>query len=113
MLHLGAGFDDADRPWVLDALKSLSPHLARWDPSSVDLEMSVKHRGGKEQQVTLRAALPGYPPLVAKAVDRDLDAAIAQVKRELLRQIEDEKRKRLPKENRHLRGEPGQPDARS
>ena len=71
MLHLGAGFDDADRPWVLDALKSLSPHLARWDPAGVDLEMSVKHRGGKEQQVTLRAALPGYckaaPPPSAPA----------------------------------------------
>jgi ribosome-associated translation inhibitor RaiA len=103
VLRLGAGFHEDDRLWVLNALAALAPHLARWDPDDVDLEISVKHRDGKEQQVTLRADLPGYPPLVAKVADRDLDRALAEAKRELVRQIEDEKSKREPKDNRLLR----------
>jgi ribosome-associated translation inhibitor RaiA len=69
----------------------------------VDVEISVKHRAGKEQQLTLRASLPGFPPLVAKAEDRELERAIAAAKRELLRQIEDEKGRRRPKDSRLLR----------
>jgi ribosome-associated translation inhibitor RaiA len=103
VLHLGAGFTDDDRRWVLDALESLVPHLARWDPAKVNVEIAVKHRGGKEQQVTLLADLPRYPPVVAKAAGRQLDQAIAEAKRELVRQVEDEKSKREPKDNRHLR----------
>lgn len=103
VVRLGAGFGDGDRAWVLEKLSALVPHLARWDPASVDLEVSVKHRDAKEQQVTLRADLPGYPPLVASAVDRDLDRALAEAKRELIRQVEDEKQKREPKNNRLLR----------
>jgi ribosome-associated translation inhibitor RaiA len=102
-LRLGAGFTGDDRPWVTEALAALVPHLARWDSAEVALEASVKHRDGKEQQVSLRADLPGYPPLVASAVDRDLDRALAEAKRELIRQVEDEKKKREPKNNRLLR----------
>jgi ribosome-associated translation inhibitor RaiA len=103
MLRLGAGFGDADRQRVLDALSALQPHLSGWDPDDVDLEISVKHRGSKEQQVTLRADVPGYPPLVAKASNADLTPALAEVKRELIAQVEAAKGKREPKENRQLR----------
>jgi ribosome-associated translation inhibitor RaiA len=103
VLRLGVGFADGDRRWVLDALDSLVPHLARWDSAKVDVEISVKDRGGREQQVTLLADLPGYPPVVAKAANQQLDRAIAEAKRELVRQIEDAKRRREPKDNRRLR----------
>jgi ribosome-associated translation inhibitor RaiA len=103
VLRVGAGFTDDDRQWVLDALESLAPHLARWDSRKVDVEISVKDRDGKEQQVTLLTDLPGYPPVVAKAANRQLDRAIAEAKHELIRQIEDAKSKREPKDNRHLR----------
>ena len=103
VLHLGGGFSDADRPWLLEALSGLVPHLSRWDTESMKLDLSVKHRDSKEQQVTLRAELAGYPPIVAKAVDRDLNRALAEAKRELIQQIEDEKKKREPKSNRLLR----------
>ena len=111
-LRLGAGFSDADRSWLVESLASLETHLARWAPDQVDLQISVKHRDGKEQQVTLQADLPGYPPLVARAVDRDLDHAVAEAKRDLIRQVEDEKKKREPKNNRLLRvkAQPG-PDS--
>jgi ribosome-associated translation inhibitor RaiA len=104
--HLGAGFTDGDRRWVFESLESLVPHLARWDPAEVKIEISVKHRDGKEQQVTLQADLPRYPAVVAKVSARQLDQAIAEARRELVRQIEDEKSKREPKDNRHLREKP-------
>jgi ribosome-associated translation inhibitor RaiA len=107
VVHLSGGFSDADRPWLLDALASLVPHLSRWDAESMKLEVSVKHRDGKEQQVTLRAELAGYPPILAKAADRDLSRALAEAKRELLQQIEHEKKKREPKANRLLRKKSG------
>jgi ribosome-associated translation inhibitor RaiA len=102
-LRLGAGFGADDRPWLLEALGALVPHLARWEPDEVSLELSVKERDGKEQQVRLQAEVPGYPPLVATVADRDLNHAVAEAKRELIRQLEDEKKKREPKNNRALR----------
>jgi hypothetical protein len=103
VLHFGAGFKDGERPWVLEALSALGPHLARWDPDDVDVEISVKDRDGKEQHVTLQADLSGYSPLVAVAADRNLERALATAKRELIRQIEDQKSLREPKHNRQLR----------
>ena len=69
----------------------------------MSVEVSVKDRDGREQTVTLRAELPGYPTLVAKGANPNLDSALAAAKRELTRQVEDEKKKREPKNNRHLR----------
>ena len=97
---------EADRSLVRDHLSTLEKHLSRWDPAGVTVEVSVKNREGREQQVTLRADLPGYPPLVAKAADPNLQSALATAKRELIRQIEDEKTKREPKSNRQLRDKP-------
>jgi hypothetical protein len=77
------------------------------DPAAVQLFLSVQDRDGKEQTVTLRAELPGYPPIVAKAADRDLDRALAEVKQELVHQVEDEKKKREPENSRLLRKKTG------
>ena len=105
-LHLSGGFSAAERPWVLDALSGLTPHLSRWDPGEIGLDVSVKHRDGKEQEVTLRANLPRYPPLVAGSRDRNLDRGLVAARRELIRQIEDATKKREPKSNRLHRGKP-------
>jgi len=102
-MHLSGGFSEADRPRVLDALAALVPHLSRWEPPGMTVEVSVKDRDRREQAVTLRAELPGYPTLVAKGANPNLDSALAAAKRELIRQVEDEKKKRDPKNNRHLR----------
>jgi ribosome-associated translation inhibitor RaiA len=103
---LSGGFAEADRPRVMDALAALVPHLSRWEPPGMTVEVSVKDRDGREQTVTLRAELPGYPTLVAKGTNPNLDSALAEAKRELIRQVEDEKKKRDPKNNRHLRQKP-------
>jgi ribosome-associated translation inhibitor RaiA len=104
-LHVGAGFKERERPHVLETLAALGPHLRRWNPDKVDVEVSVQDRGGKEQRVTLRTTLPGLPPLVALAEDQDLTRALGEAKRELIRQIDHHKSAREPMNNRQLRSE--------
>ncbi|HEY7144155.1 MAG TPA: hypothetical protein VH637_07910 [Streptosporangiaceae bacterium] len=90
-LRLGAGFGQADQSHVLEILSSLGRHLAHWRADRVDLEISVKDRDGAEQKVTLEAWLPGRPSLVATSAGRDLDHALVEVRKEMIRQVEEEK----------------------
>src|SRR5689334_8405740 len=70
-IHVGSGFVAREREHVVEVLSSLGPHLRRWDPSDVHLEVSLQDRDGKEQRVTLRTSLPGHQPLIAVAVNPD------------------------------------------
>ena len=103
VLHLGAGFKERERGHVVEALSTLGPHLGRWDPHDVVVDVSVQDRDGKAQRVTLRTSLPGLPPLVAVADNLDLTRAIGEAKHELIRQIEHQKSEREPKKSRRLR----------
>jgi hypothetical protein len=103
VIHVGAGFVAKERPHVLSALSTLAPHLGRWEPRDVDVEVSLQDRGGREQRVTLRTSLPGHPPLVAVADNPDITCALSEAKRELIRQIEHQKSAREPMNNRRLR----------
>jgi ribosome-associated translation inhibitor RaiA len=103
-IHVGAGFVAKERPHVVETLSTLGPRLGKWDPSDVDLEVSLQDRGGKEQRVTLRTILPGHAPLVAVAENPDIDRALSEAKRELIRQLEHQKSAREPMNNRRLRG---------
>ena len=103
VIHVGAGFVAKERPHVLDALAAVEPHLGRWDPNDVDIEVTLQDRGGKEQRITLRTTLPGHPPLVAVADNPDLTRALGEAKRELIRQLEHQKSAREPVNNRRLR----------
>jgi ribosome-associated translation inhibitor RaiA len=98
-LRLGFGFGATHRRHVLELLSGLERHLARWDPEQVDLEISVKDRLGPGQKVTLEAWLPKWPPLVATSTATDLDHAVIEVRQQMIRQIEDEKAKRGPREH--------------
>ena len=103
VIHVGAGFLAKERPHVLDALATLEPHLGRWDPNDVDIEVTLQDRGGNEQRITLRTTLPGRPPLVAVADNPDLTRALCEAKRQLIRQLEHQKSAREPMNNRRLR----------
>jgi len=103
VIHVGAGFVAKERPHVLEALSTLGPHLGRWDPSQVDIDVTLQDRGGKEQRVTLRTTLPGRPQLVAVADNLDLTRALCDAKRELIRQLEHQKSTREPMKSRRLR----------
>jgi hypothetical protein len=95
-LRLGQGFHEADRAQVLTELSSLGRHLAHWSPDRVDLDVSVKDRGGPEQTVTLEAWLPGWPSQVAHSTAADLGRALIEVRQEMIRRIEDGKARRHP-----------------
>jgi ribosome-associated translation inhibitor RaiA len=102
-MRLGAGFGDEDSGHVLELLAPLGRHLVRWSPENVDLELTVKNRGGSEQKVTLEAWLPGWPSLVATSADRDLDHALVKVRKDMIRQIDDQKEKHEPRKGRATR----------
>jgi ribosome-associated translation inhibitor RaiA len=102
-LRLGAGFAAADRPRVLGALSALEPHLSGWKHNQVDLEVSLKDTKGSDQKLTLQAWLAGRAHLVATSHERDLDHALAEVRRDLIRQIEDQRSRREPRKRRPTR----------
>jgi ribosome-associated translation inhibitor RaiA len=102
-IRVGAGFVAKERPHVLDSLSTLGPHLGRWDPRDVDIDVSLQDRGGNEQRITLRTRLPGLAPLVAVAENADVNRALGEAKRELIRQLEHQKAGREPMNNRRLR----------
>jgi ribosome-associated translation inhibitor RaiA len=102
VLHVGVGFTAKDRPHVLEELATLGSHLGRWDPQGVSLEVSLQDRGRREQRVTLRTTLPGLPPLVSVAANRDITRALHEARRELIRQLEHQKSAREPMHNRKL-----------
>jgi ribosome-associated translation inhibitor RaiA len=102
-LRLGVGFAAADRPRILGALSALGPHLSGWEHDQVDLEVSLKDTEGPDQRLTLQAWLAGRAHLVASSHQRDLDQALAEVRRDLIRQIEDERSRREPRKRRKTR----------
>ena len=102
-LRLGSGFAAADRQRILGALSALAPHLAGWEPDQVVLEVSLKDAEGPDQKVTLQVWLAARAHLVATSHERDLDHALADVRRDVIRQIEDERSRREPRERRKTR----------
>ena len=102
-LRLGAGFAAADRLRILGALSALAPHLSGWEHDRVDLEVSLKDTGGPDQKVTLQVWLAGRSHLVATSHERDLDHALAEVRRDLIRQIGDERSRHEPRQRRKTR----------
>jgi hypothetical protein len=102
-LRLGAGFTAADRLRILGALSALAPHLSGWEHDQVALEVSLKDIEGPDQKLTLQAWLAGRAHLVATSHKRDLDQALAEVRSDLIRQIEDERSRREPRKRRKTR----------
>jgi ribosome-associated translation inhibitor RaiA len=88
---------------ILEALSALAPHLSGWEHDRVDLEVSLKDTEGQDQKVTLQAWLAGRAYLVATSHKRDLDHALAEVRRDLIRQIEEERSRREPRKRRKTR----------
>ncbi len=103
VIHVGSGFLAKEHAHVVDMLSALRQHLGRWDPKNVVLDVTLQDRDGKEQRVTLRTTLPGRQPLIAVAANPDIDRALSEAKRELIRQLEHQKSENEPMKDRRLR----------
>lgn len=88
-LRLGRGFTDAERDRVVDRLSQLDRHLRRFPADGTSLELVVKDRDTPSQVVTLELWVPNYPRFVASSKEHDLRDALADIRHDLIRQIDD------------------------
>lgn len=95
-LHLGHGFREDERQSVVAILDRLDHHLAAEEAEHVRLDLHVKDPGQRGRKVTLECHIAGLPELVATSEREDMPAALAQVRDELVRQIDDLKSRRRP-----------------
>jgi hypothetical protein len=66
----------------------LERRLSRWDPEQVELELSVKERDTDSQRTVLECWIAGLPKFVGTSTERDLDAALVEVRDDVWRQID-------------------------
>lgn len=102
-LRVGAGFPERDHAAIIDRLSSLDARLRRHPAEEVELDLSVKDRDGRDPRVTLECRIAGHPRLVATSGERDIDTALAAVRDQLRRQLDDTTTRREPMNNRQLR----------
>lgn len=102
-IRVGTGFVAKERAFVLESLSALGPHVGKWDPRDVEIDVSLQDRGGSQQRVTVRVRLPGLPMLVATADNPDTAHALSEAKRELIRQLNHQKSAQDPMNNRRGR----------
>ncbi|HWH13938.1 MAG TPA: hypothetical protein VNT51_04275 [Miltoncostaeaceae bacterium] len=102
-LRLGAGWQDSERDDVLARLSQLDNRLKSFRADEVDMELSVKERGGPQQKVTLECWLAGLPRVVGTAEEPDLMRGLTRARDEVITQITQVLGRREPKANRHLR----------
>ena len=88
-LSLGDGFTNDERPKIVDRLAQLGRRLQRFPAEGTELIVSVKDRDTPAQHVRLELRPPHYAPLVATSEEKDLMAALADVRQDLIRQIND------------------------
>lgn len=111
-LHLASGFHSSERDWVVDRLAALGSRLRSYRDDEVELEISLKDRKGAEQRVMLQCWINhGHRlHLVATSAQRELPAALNEVRDELIRQVGETKTRTEPRSNRALRSVPTPPE---
>jgi ribosome-associated translation inhibitor RaiA len=101
-LHLTTGFLSSERDWVVRRLAALGSRLRSFPDTQIDLEISLKERRGTDQRVTLECWINRTPRLhlVSTSVERELAAALNEVRDDLIRQVDDAKTRTEPSNNR-------------
>lgn len=100
-LEYGVGQDEFDH--VVDVLGRLDERLRSFRAEAVELRLSVKERDEPSQRTTLEAIIAGRPIIVATSERGDFDAALVEVRDDLIRQITDAKNRTEPMNNPNLR----------
>ena len=88
-LRIGFGFEESERPRILEVLRKLDRQLKRFPASSVDLELTVKDRDTTAQKVTLEAWLPNMPRIVVTSREHSLRDALMEVREDLWRRVKE------------------------
>lgn len=94
-LRLEGGVRQEERPQVVAALSKLDRRLSRFDPAAVELVLKVKERRTPTQSTVLECSVAGWPRLVATSTATELERALAEVRDELSRQLNDVVDKRV------------------
>ncbi len=102
-LQLGHGFHASELDRVVDLLSRLDDRLRSFGEDRVELQLGVKERDTASQRIVLESMIASWPTLVATSELSDVDAAIIEVRDEMIRQITDTKNRTEPKQNRQLR----------
>ena len=107
ILQIANGVAPAERERVTAALGRLDERLRSFAADAVELQLSVKERGTPSQRTALEAWITaaGQPRLrlVATSDHADFDAALAEVRDDLVRQITDAKNRTEPRNSRARR----------
>lgn len=102
ILQLANGVTADEFEGVAAALGRLDERLRSFDAGTVELQLSVKERHTPSQRTTLEAWIAGQPRLrlVATSSRTNFDAALIEVRDEMVRQITDAKNRTEPRNNR-------------
>lgn len=96
-LQLGHGFHADERERIVGILDKIDHRLVGEPAERVRFELMVKDREGKDAKTTLECHVAGLPTLVATSHDADVWVAVAHVRDELLRQLNEAKTKSHPR----------------
>jgi ribosome-associated translation inhibitor RaiA len=102
-LRLAAGVEPSERDKIVEHWGSLDHRLRSFDPAAVELQLTVKERDTPSQKATLEARIAGFAHLVATSHRTDFDAAMMEVRDDMIRQISDTKQRNEPRNNKHRR----------
>ena len=97
----GVAPEEFDR--VAALLGRLDDRLRSFPAGAVKLHLSVKQRDLPGQRATLEASIEGLHRIAATSDRPDFEAAIAEVRDDLIRQITDTKNRAEPRNNRARR----------
>lgn len=86
-LRIAFGFEESERPRILELLRKLDRQLQRFPAEAVDLELTVKDRDTTAQKVTLEASLPNVRRIVVTSKEHSLRDALMDVREDLWRRI--------------------------
>ena len=89
-LRIEFGFEESERPRIVDVLRKLDRQLRRWSPDAVDLTLSIKDRETQAQKVTMEVRVPNLPRIVVTSKEPVLHDALMDVRDDAWRQIKEQ-----------------------
>lgn len=93
-LRVEFGFEESERPRVVDMLRKLDRQLKRFPADAVDMELTVKDRETTAQKVKMEVRLPSLPRIVATSKEPLLHDALMDVRDDIWRQIKEQHARR-------------------